>query len=273
MQRASGAFASEVSDGRTTVVDENCFVTAQMALLLAHWDDEPARAARRRALDFIESCEASYAPGAFAFYPAGRGNVITDLVADADDTALAWLALLAGGRRDATSARRALRARIAPTAREHLPVGAPPWIRPGAVTTWLVECGASNPYDLGVNANLAALAAYVGATDEFAYRGACRSLLAAAGGGLDPRRLIRRLAPFYAGVGELWLAVRRAVIFGAGSLAPCLRWLEAASASVGALDDDAPLYCNEHGRPLWRAPCLQLARRLTGDFTHHRRTT
>jgi hypothetical protein len=263
LQRPGGAFPSHVGEGRAALRDETCFVTASVALLLApRAHDAAVRGAVDRALDFVERCERPEAPGAFGFYPVGGDSPrVTDaLPADADDTALAWLALLAGGRRGPAEARAAFEQRISPYAPAWIPGDAPPWVRPGAVRTWLVERGRDNPVDLAVNANVAALAARVGLTAHPACRGACASLLAAARGGYAPVPFARRLAPFYASICELFLASARAVALGATELVPCLSWL--AAAVRDPLRPDKPLYCNAHGSPVWRSPALQRARAL-----------
>lgn len=260
LQRPNGAFPSTVGDGDERIADETCFVTASVVLLLAPC--AAARPACERALDFIECCEAPDAPGAFGFYPAdGSGPRVVDrLPPDADDTALAWLALLAMGRRGVDAARTAFRDRIGPASRRIVPGTAPPWTRPGAVRTWLVEQGPRNPVDLVVNANVAAFGARIGETGHAAFDGACDSLLAAARSGHDPRLCGRLMAPFYASISELRLAVLRAMALGADALAPCLGWLAGTGEAGDALRPDQPLYCNQHGRPVWRAPALQLAR-------------
>ncbi|ADE84796.1 prenyltransferase/squalene oxidase repeat-containing protein [Rhodobacter capsulatus] len=260
-QTATGAFPSEVAG----MEDETCFVTASVALCL---DPVAHRPALDRALDFIESCEDPRLPGAFAFYPPrGRGPMLVrGLPPDADDTALAWLALLHGGRRGTDPARAAFDAGIAPAACLMVPGAAPPWVRRGAVRTWLIERGRDNPVDLAVNANVLALACRLGLAAHPVAQGAAASLAAAAAGGFDPARFARRLAPYYADVTELWFAVRRAAALDDGTLGPVLEpvlaWLAPVLGSR-ALALDKPLYCNDHGRPVWRAPVLQRARRTT----------
>jgi hypothetical protein len=269
-QAPDGGFASRVGDGADSIEDRTCFVTASIALLLAAMALESVesgmdcQAARDRALDFVERCEAPDAHGAFGFYPYdGQGPRLVDrLPPDADDTALAWLALLAAGRRDISAARAAFHDRIGPASRRLAPGGAPPWVRPGAVRTWLVECGRDNPIDLTVNANVAALAERIGAADHPAAEGARASLLAAAGGGYEPAAFRRHLTPYYARIDELRLAVERAVALGAGALQPCLKWLEPSGPAEASLAPDKPLYCNAHGSPVWRSPALQHARIL-----------
>lgn len=255
-QCSNGAFPSEVEG----LSDQTCFVTASVALLL---DPCEHSVPLSRALDFIERCECVDRPGAFSFYPRDRSTpqLVEALPPDADDTALAWLALVHGRRRSVAEARAAFARWIEPASRRMVSGDSPPWIRPNAVRTWLVEQGRDNPIDLAVNANVAALAARIGLADHPASRGACDSLLAAAEGGFDPVAFLCRLSPYYADVSELWLAVCRAVSFGAVRLAPVLDWLGPALGPA-ALRLDKPLYCNAHRTPIWRSPILQAARRL-----------
>jgi hypothetical protein len=255
-QCSNGAFPSEVEG----LSDQTCFVTASVALLL---DPCEHSVPLSRALDFIELCECIDQPGAFSFYPRDRSTprLVEALPPDADDTALAWLALVHGRRRSVAEARAAFARWIAPASRRVVSGDSPPWVRPNAVRTWLVEQGRDNPIDLAVNANVAALAARIGLADHPSFRGACDSLLAAAEGGFNPVAFLRRLTPYYADVSELWLAVRRAVSFGASQLAPVLDWLGPALGPA-ALRPEKPLYCNAHRTPIWRSPILQAARRL-----------
>lgn len=272
LQRPSGAFPSTVGEDPRRIDDETCFVTASVALCLielANAGSPQAHLALVRALDFVEGCETVDTPGAFSFYPADLATprVVSRLPADADDTALAWLALLSSGRRSVAEARAAFRARIGPASRQMISGVAPPWTRQGAVRTWLVEIGPRNPVDLAVNANVAALAVRIGETDHPAFTGACESLLAGARGGYDPTAFGRWLAPFYASVCELQLAVARAFAFGVTVLAPCLGWLSGTDRGLDPLREDKPLYCNDHGAPVWTAPALQRARKLTAAIS------
>jgi hypothetical protein len=273
-QRPNGAFASTVAIGMDRFEDHTCFVTASVALLL-HDVSTSGRAERarlahagERALDFVEACESPQMPGAFCFYPrdARSPRVVHGLPPDADDTAVAWLALLAVGRRSVSAARSAFGACIAPASRQLVP-GDAPWLRPGAVRTFLLEQGSHNPFDLVVNANVAALAERIGERDHPAAVGARASLRAAARGRYDPARLGRRLTPFYASSAcELRIAVARAIAFGATELAPVMDWLAPRPGDDDPLREDKALYCNDHGQPIWRAPCLQQARRLAAAW-------
>lgn len=267
-QCANGAFPSEV-DG---LVDETCFVTASVVLLL---DPEQHGEAVCRALDFIETCASPDVPGAYVFYPPGRPTPrrIDALPADVDDTALAWLALLHGRRREVAQARDAFRRVIATASRGLVSGRMPAWVRPHAARTWLIDAGSDNPVDLVVNANVVALAHRIGLHDHPACEGATASLLAAAQGKYLPQVFARRLAPYYADISELWFSVRRAMTLGAERLAPVLPWL-APAIHADVLACDKPLYCNDHGRPIWRSAALQQARRTFGvDFPQANHST
>jgi hypothetical protein len=188
---------------------------------------------------------------------------IHHLPADADDTALAWLALLEGGRRSNAQAHQALATVVEPARLLSVRGGDGPWVRTGAVRTWLCEQGRDNPVDLCVNANVAALCARVGWTQGTLHEGATRTVAAGVRITGGSAAFLRSATPFYAHGVELLHAVERAVVHGAASLHPALATLRAAWGDADTLhpDADQPLYCNSHGRPIWRSPGLQLARR------------
>lgn len=287
-QTESGAFPSHVAAGDRIIADETCFVTAQVALLLTDLIDKgegrglltgpdcmALRQARARALDFIETCAAPDLSGAFHFYPpeneegdegVGRRAVARlpiRLAADGDDTALAWLALMAGGRRTRQAARDCL-----PALFERLRAGArrrgdPPFLRPALYRTWFVPSGEDNPVDLIVNINMLACLAAAGCSSAKSDP-AARAVVAACRECDLSRSALRAFAPYYADPCELEIALARALDLGAEALRP-------AHARMAAHGDDArdrnagrprqrALYCNAHGRPIWRAPALQAAR-------------
>lgn len=261
-QGCNGGFRSQVED----VTDENCCVTALVLLELA---DCPAEAARR-ALDFLEQCEDPRQPGAFRFYPWSGDSPrlpIMRLDADADDTALALLALIKHGRRGADDARRALADVIEPHRAHFLRGDEPPWVCTGAMRTWLIPRAAGNPVDCCVNANVAALYAAAGRTADAGFRAACDTVAAAVRATSAAPAYLRTVAPYYLHPLELLYAVRRAVAFGASPLAGTLEALEA---QPWAGDDRSsgwfrrrPLCANAGGRPVWVAPPLQAARQLS----------
>ena len=274
LQCPSGAFPSTVEGPEARVADETCFVTAQVALILASLARQGARAcetkpvalrrALARALDFVETCAVPEVPGAFSFYPPdGTARLAIRLPADADDTALAWMALMAGGRRSPQDAATVLARLFAGHGVRAPRRGDPPFVRAPMVRTWLEAEAPANPVDLIVNLNVLASLAAAGVTpdahDGFAAR--LSSRLAAALP-QDPPSLsqLRMLAPFYAHPRELAEALARAVDAGVSLLTPALERI-APRAATALHEDDQPLYCNAHGRPLWRSPALQAARR------------
>lgn len=265
-QTAHGAFPSWVESGDVVHRDATCFVTAQVALILQDLlatSPSQARAlreARDRALTFVEACAAPELSGAFRFYPYDLDSprLAIRLPPDGDDTALAWLALLRAGWRSKAEARAVLpslfdRLRAAGSQR-----GDPPWLRRGAYRTWFDDLG--GPPDVCVNANILAALAEAGcpAVPEPA------AAITAACATLEPSNLtLRALAPFYADAAEVAIALERAVSAGARDLAPAamrtadLNWRD----RLAGRPANRPLYCNAHGRPLWRSPSLQQARR------------
>ncbi|SDU30618.1 hypothetical protein [Stappia sp. ES.058] len=271
-QCLSGAFPSTVEGPDGPITDETCFVTAQVALILsdrlaspgANGNREALREAQRRALDFIETCAAPEVPGAFLFYPPeGTARLDIRLPADADDTALAWMALVAGGRRSAQEAATTLPALYASHCARAARRGDPPFVRAPMVRTWLDAEAPANPVDLIVNLNVLASLARAGvdmsAPDGFGAR-LCAGVAAALPDGPPSLSQLRMLAPFYAHPAELTEALSRAACSGVRLLAPALARI-APDTGAAWPDDDRPLYCNAHGRPVWRSPTLQLARR------------
>ncbi|WP_029059154.1 hypothetical protein [Stappia stellulata] len=271
-QAPSGAFPSCVEGPDGPLEDETCFVTAQVALILSGLAERDVRldAARARklrqamarALDFVESCAAP--AGGFFFYPPeGTARLDIQLPPDADDTALSWMALVSGGRRAAGEAAAVLSGLFAGQGVQAPRRGDPPFVRPPLVRTWLDARAPANPVDLIVNLNVLASLAAAGvdmrASDGFGARLLGR-VAAALPDGPPSLSELRMLAPFYAHPGELAEALARAVDAGVSALAPALERI-APRATFAAHDDDRPLYCNAHGRPLWRSPALQVARR------------
>jgi hypothetical protein len=273
-QAPSGAFPSRVEGPDGPLEDETCFVTAQVALILADLARRGAtapktrsvvlRRALSRALDFVETCAAPERPGAFFFYPPdGTARLDIRLPPDADDTALAWMALIAGGRRSPQEAAAVLAEHYQGVNASAARRGDPPFVRAPMVRTWLDAQAPANPVDLIVNLNVLASLAAAGveptAGDGFSARLAARVASALPQGSPSLSQL-RMLAPFYAHPQELGEALARAVDAGVSSLAPALERI-APRATFAAHDDDQPLYCNAQGRPLWRSPALQAARR------------
>lgn len=276
LQAPSGAFPSQVETPAGCVADESCFVTAQAALLLAALGrSEAAIHAHGRALDFLETCEDAGLPGAFRFYPqGGRGPRLVDgLPPDADDTALAWMALVGGRRREAREGLVRLAGLLPRLVCGPLRRGDPPFARAPLLRTWFHESD-PGPVDLTVNLNVLAALAACGAGRSGCSLSALMPRLAgrvsaAVSQHAPSRSAMRVLSPYYAHPAELAIAALRARACGV----PGLDGLAASLAPVDARDraarrpHDRPLYCNAHGRPLWRAPALQLARQLADRAT------
>ena len=271
LQAPSGAFPSQVETPAGCVADESCFVTAQVALLLAALGrSEAATHAHARALDFLETCEDDSLPGAFRFYPQERSGprLIDGLPPDADDTALAWMALVAGRRREAREGLVRLAGLLPRLVCGPLRRGDPPFARAPLLRTWFQESD-PGPVDLTANLNvLAALGACGAARSGCGLTALMPRLAGRISAAFAPhaptRSAMRVLSPFYADPAELAIAALRARACGAAGL----DGMAASLAPVDARDraarrpQDRPLYCNAHGRPLWRAPALQLARQL-----------
>lgn len=259
MQTASGAFPSTVDGGAVRLADETCFVTSSVVLLLLDISNSIGKLpdldrAIARGLAFIERCADPDLPGAFRFYPrrAQGFQVRHDLPPDADDTALAWMALVGAGSRSAQQAADAVEPlfdRIRIRARSR---GDAPWVRTGVYRTWLDGSLAVNPADLCVNANILACRAIAGLPRlpevVETLRSTRRAWTATPGN-------LRVLAPYYAHPDEVEIAIARAVRTGAMPQ-------DGLSATPEPAPDDQPLYCNSHGRPIWRSPALHRARHL-----------
>lgn len=263
-QADNGAFISFVTSSGRTREDLNGCITALVVRALGHGPLPPTlHAARGRALDYLEGCERSAAPGSYGFWPEGkRPPWAPDLPPDADDTALIALELFRAQRRSREALRRvALLTLLRFRVREWESGGDPAWVRPGVFRTWLAD-RRGNPVDCVANVNVAALLAVAGLTHIAAYR-AVVSMVTAAVGTADAaaRTRVTRLAPFYAHPIELRSALDHAVASGASELAPCLE--QVAGWCVDAADADAhrPVCCSAYGGRVWTAPILQRLRR------------
>jgi hypothetical protein len=269
-QSSSGAFPSTVGRGLDSIVDETCFVTSWVGLLLLQ-DRDSSRDRHvvevvSRACNFVESCESEPGSGQFRFYPrtGSARRLPIELEPDADDTALAWMLLLSAGRRSSAEAHRVLVPILSANVQRWVGEGEAPPKRPGLVRTWLGRSGGANPVDLTVNANVAALLCTLGLRGHWLYCDLVESLchsVVRSGFAWAP---LRRLSPYYAHPIELLLAIDQAVQAGADELVPSRDSLR--SQSWARVDDDVvrafgrPLCNNDHGRPRWRSRVLQAAR-------------
>jgi hypothetical protein len=265
-QGGNGAFVSFATSPAGTVEDCNGCITGLVVRAIGH-GPLPGRlhAARERALDYLERCERSAAPGSYGFWPeSDRPHWAPELPADADDTALIAVELFRAQRRSLEALRRVALLTLLPfRVRDSERGQDPAWVRPGVFRTWLAD-GRPNPVDCVANVNIAALLAQAGLTHIAAYR-AVVSMLAAAVAAADGAARTRAplLAPFYAHPAELRWALAHAVASGASALAPSLARVASWCADATAPDADRPVCCSAYGRRVWTAPILHRLR-------HHR---
>jgi hypothetical protein len=259
-QSDDGAFRSFVTWRGRVLEDGNGCITALVVRAIGH-GRQPARLhdARARALDYLERCERSTAPGMFGFWPeSDRPAWAPHLPADADDTSLIALELFRAGRRSLDWLRQEalltlLRFRVLEGEEE------PVWVRPGVFRTWLAH-GRPNPVDCVVNVNVATLLAVAGLTHLAAYR-AIVSMMGAALETANGPAGMAGLSPFYAHPIELRWALTHAVASGANDLQPSLDRVRLTGVGVTGPSVDAPVCCSAYGLRSWSAPLLQLVRR------------
>lgn len=265
-QAQSGAFVSSVRLPDRTCTDENGFVTALVLQALADHPTTPSLAnARRKGLDFLERCAAAAPPGTFRFYPPqGQPEWMPlALDADIDDTALFSVALFDAGRLDGQRLRETAEI-LHQRFRVVWPSGAArPWHRAGSYYTWLNDWHRPNDIDLCANVNLSVLLHRTGQGERFGLK----DIVAATQAGLDWAgnfsERARLLSPFYPDPVELAYAIARAVAQGVEALRPCLERLrDRPWAARDGTQDERPVCGSADGRILWRAPALQMARRL-----------
>lgn len=263
-QRPSGAFPSTVALRGGARADENAFITALVTLeLLPYRRVRAVRAACRRALDFLLSCEAADRPGAFCFYPRttdqawmGEGE---RLPPDVDDSALCALALVRAGRRRAPFARRVLDVVLRSQRLRRVSPAGPAWLRPGVYATWLSGRRAVNPVDVCVNVNIITLIAEAGLQAEHPAAPMVAMIEEAMSLAEARPSLWPQVLPYYPHPRELCFALRRAVAAGARELEPALARAERAPWSRA--DELAPVCSSMGGLALWTSAPLALARR------------
>ena len=190
-QAGNGAFRSFVTSRGRVLEDHNGCITALVVRTIGH-GPQPMRVteACARALDYLERCERSTAPGTYGFWPENdRPAWAPSLPADADDTALIALELFRAHRRSFDWLRRVALLRLL-----RFRVGDgdddPAWVRPGVFRTWLAA-GRPNPVDCVVNVNVAALLAVAGLTHLAAYRAVVSMLTAALESAATLRQVVR----------------------------------------------------------------------------------
>jgi len=260
-QAANGAFRSFVASGGRVLEDHNACITSLAVRAIGHGPQpRPLHDARTRALDYLERCERSTAPGTYGFWGENdRPAWAPNLPADADDTSLIALELFRSKRRSLDWLRRValltlLRFRVG-EAEDH-----PAWVRAGVFRTWLAD-RRPNPVDCVVNVNVAALLAVAGLTHLAAYR-AVLSMLESALETADGPAQVARLSPFYAHPIELRWALTHAVASGAYELQPALDGVRRCGIDGTGPIGDRPICCSAYGVRRWSAPVLQLLRGL-----------
>ena len=276
LQSGNGAFASEIETASGVIADQNCFSTAQIALVLGDLrlrigdPDRHLAKAHSRALDFVESCADRRILGSFGFYPnteegAAPSPLGVRLNPDIDDTALAWMALVRGKRRSAEQLRKSLPPLIAGSTVRVARRGDPPGTCAPLLRTWMSPPGTGdldpNPVDLIANLNMAACLTLAGLPASPAWLHRLTLWSERCDGS---RSSMRSISPYYLEAVELEIALRRAVQSGCSALAPALTRLR----QLGMDEHDQwqrrperrALYCNAHGNPRWYCPALQQAR-------------
>lgn len=274
-QSPSGAFASEIETQRGMTADENCFSTAQIALLLADLrlrigdPDRQLAHAHTRALDFIERCADPRIPGSFGFYPSADGAPSSPLGVvlnpDIDDTALAWMALLRGKRRSAEQLHRVLLPLLPGCTVRAARRGDPPGTCAPLLRTWMTPPGAGeadpNPVDLIANLNMVSCLSLARIPLVPSWLQRLTIWLDRCDGS---RSIMRSISPYYVEAVEVEIALRRAVQLGCSALAPALVRLSQLGLEENEQLQRRPerraLYCNAHGSPRWYCPALQQAR-------------
>lgn len=265
-QADSGAFRSTIHNGEHAIADWNGFTTAHVLRALDLLPAQPTlERARRRALAFLQSCESRSHPGAFGFWPAGmQPDWVGRLPEDADDTAVIAVELARHGLLSQRELLRIACTILLPHRLRRVGELAPPWLRPRVFLTWLDHDLRHNIVDCTVNANVVALLARANATHLPGYHDACAMIVDAVRWAGEAPARARSLSPFYAGPGELQVAVEHAIACGAVDLLPALELLRRQpwSQAISEARDDSPLWSSAYGSVIWRSPALQLARQL-----------
>lgn len=250
------------------VPDVNGFATASVLRALRGVEEPLIAPTRRRALDFLASCESPSVPGAYAFWPAGaRPAWAARVPPDVDDTALMSAELLRHGRVGRDSVMRTLcttmlPCRVRPGECEALPR----WIVAGCFGVWI----APSPHkrrmpivDACANANAAALMALVDATHLPGYAEASDAIARALDWAGDDRLRLASITPFYPSRASLAEALAHAVECGAIALEPSARRAHAIALDAG--DADAGCCSSAYGDVVWQCPALEVARALAGE--------
>jgi hypothetical protein len=264
-QRSCGGFESSVMLPRGGVPDVNAFTTACVLRALRDVRALAIDGMKARALDFLQSCARSSAGGGYGFWPEdARPAWAARVPADVDDTALALVELVRHGRISSGDALRTLCLVILPCRVVGYQARVlPPWVRPGCFETWIVPRSAGSGrqvVDACVNANVAALMAYLGAFHLPGYGEAVATIDAGLAWAASDRTRLASLTPFYPSLGGFAEALAHAVECGASALGPAARHVE--GLALEQADQAAPCCSSAYGNVAWRCPALDEARAL-----------
>lgn len=267
LQRPDGAFGSVMTTRAGPADDANGFTTACVLRALRGIDAPALQPLRQRALDFLATCESPSPPGTYAFWPpSSRPAWAARVPPDADDTALVLVELLRHGRIAREAALRALCTAMLPCrVRPGECDAMPTWIVAGCFGTWIAPWARERRrpvVDACVNANVAALIAFIAATQIPGYAEACEAIARALEWAGRDRARIASLTPFYPSVASLSEALGHAVECGAAALAPAAR--RARDLAREAHDEDAGCCAGAYGDVVWRCPALDEARAIAG---------
>jgi hypothetical protein len=221
---------------------------------------------KARALDFLQSCACSFPSGAYGFWPEdARPAWAVKVPPDVDDTALALVELVRHRRIPSAEALRTLCVVILPCrVARHEERVLPPWVHAGCFETWIEPRGGGRGrqiVDACVNANVAALMAYLGARHLPGYEEALATIDAGLAWAAADRARLASLTPFYPSPGGFAEALAHAVECGASALAHAARHVAHLAQERG--EDDARCCSSAYGHVAWRCPALEEARALS----------
>jgi len=262
-QHPCGGFESRVVSPRGGEADVNAFTTACVLRALRDVQAPALDGVRGRALDFLQSCACSTPAGAYGFWPQdARPAWAAKVPPDVDDTALALLELVRHGRLSRPEALRTLclvilPCRVAPYEARVLP----PWVRAGCFETWIVPAASGSGrqvVDACVNANVAALMAFLGTRHLPGYGEAVATVDAGLDWAASDRARLASLTPFYPSLGGFAEALAHAVECGATALAPAARHVKGLSLGEGGRG--AACCSSAYGHVAWHCPALDEAR-------------
>jgi hypothetical protein len=263
-QQEDGAFLSDVHLSSGPTEDHNGFATALVLDCLNGAPDFPEiRAARDRALKFLQSCADPSCPGRYGFYPAGRqpGWMAPKLACDADDTALFNLALLRAAKVDRAEAARVIREILYPFRLYFRNERSDPWHRIGAFLTWLDPQSFRNPVDCTVNVNVLTLLYASG--EPWPEAAAITAMLFSAvdwAGTLKPRAA--KLSPWYPDPIEFVFAVQRAAKAGVPRMVELSFRLQELDWVATDRTNTLPICGSSDGRIVWTCAALSVSRKV-----------